>query len=59
MLFLLTFARENVMRASSVGIAREGYPIIGLLAVTSLVFGVLRWPLPAAAALALWALSLI
>jgi len=52
-LFLIFSAREISMRSSSIGIAREGYPIIALLAVTSLVSGMLLSPVPAAAALVL------
>ena len=41
------------MRSASAGIAPEGFPIIGLLAVTAAVFGMLGWSLPAGIVLVL------
>lgn len=41
------------MRSSHFGLAPEGWPTIGLLAVAVLAFGALRWPAPALIALAL------
>ena len=39
------------MRKPSIGLAPEGAPVIGLLALTTLVFACLDWWLPALAAL--------
>ncbi len=41
------------MRSASAGIAPEGFPIIGLLAVTAAVSGMLGWCMPAGIALVL------
>jgi phosphatidylserine decarboxylase len=40
------------------GLARDGLPIIGLCALATLVFALLRWPVPAVLFLALTAFSL-
>lgn len=41
------------MRTPQFGLAAEGWPTIGLLAVAVLAFGALRWPVPALVALLL------
>ncbi|WP_300718827.1 phosphatidylserine decarboxylase family protein [uncultured Desulfovibrio sp.] len=41
------------MRPASCGITPEGWPCIGITAVTALVFACLHWPVPAILALAL------
>ena len=41
------------MRPASCGITPEGWPTIGITALTALVFACLGWPVPAVLALAL------
>ena len=41
------------MRPASCGITPEGWPTIGITALTALVFACLDWPVPAVLALAL------
>ena len=41
------------MRPASCGITPEGWPTIGITALTALVFACLDWPVPAVLALSL------